>query len=120
MSRLLERHSINVLTELNKYMCARVLQNVSGQVGAAEATGSAAEGRRAADVHEENEEARTAVSRTASAEFTLGHTGTGGRPGGVQERKGAGQQGVRGGNATGVDSGEGELYVENIHLHPAS
>ena len=60
-------------------------QNVSGQTVTAEETGTAAEGRNASDLHEEDEEVGTAVQRTVEAEFSVGQTRTGSRAGGVQE-----------------------------------
>ena len=66
-------------------MILYVLQNVPGQVGSAEETGSAVEERNAADLHEEDEEAGTAVQRTAATQFTVGETRAGRGAGGIQE-----------------------------------
>jgi len=67
------------------YLLLCHVQNVSRQVGPAQETGSAVEGRDVADLHEEDEEIGTTIQRAAEAEFTVGQTGAGGGAGGIQE-----------------------------------
>jgi len=60
-------------------------QNVPRQAGAAEEASSAAEGWYAASLHEEDEEAGSAVQRTTETELIVGQTRAGTGAGGIQE-----------------------------------